>query len=409
MKYLRILALTILLLFLPFAALADGPLSGLKVAIDPGHQATSDYRMDPIGPGMSGKKPKNKAPTAGVVTRRSESVVNLEIGLKLRDRLEALGAEVYMTRTVEKVKLTNMQRAAAVNKYGPDVYLRLHCNGSSSRSRQGIRIYYPNKGQYAKKVASKAQYTNYADRLFSAMVKSTGRKMGGITSSDAYPGTNWAKVLTFLVEMGYMSNPEEDRLLSNPEYQEKLIDGMADFCQSIMDEKNGKLVASVTLSPAKKTLGIGEVLSLTAEALPETAENRALTYKSSAPKIARVDASGNITALKAGTATITAKAADGSGRSASCKVTVKNIKPTKVAFSEKRVTVKVGETLPLSVTITPANASNKAITWKSAKTAIARVNKSGVVTAVKAGKVSITATAKANSKAKAKITVTVVP
>lgn len=317
-------ALTILTACPALAAKESLPLTGLKVAIDPGHQRTRDYRQEPIGPGMRGTKPRNKDGAGGISTKRRESVVNLEIGLKLRDELESMGADVFMTRTVEDVKLSNRQRAALANAYQPDVYLRLHCNGSSNHSRQGIKIYYPKKSPYQVKVASQKEYTRYAKLLFKSMTKSTGRKKGGIKSNDDYPGTNWSKSLTFLVEMGYMSNREEDRLLSTPSYQNKLIKGMVNFCKIILAEKKGELIKSISLTPkTKATLKKGERLKLAFKVTPSTAKNQTLSWISGNPKVAKVSKDGVVTAVKAGKAKISAKSNDSFAVTTSIQITVK--------------------------------------------------------------------------------------
>ena len=64
--------------------------------------------------------------------------------------------------------------------------------------------------------------------VLGAMQSATGQTKGNVTATNAYVGNNWAKMPSFLIEMGYMSNPVEDVLLSAPAYQQMLADGMAE-------------------------------------------------------------------------------------------------------------------------------------------------------------------------------------
>ena len=120
--------------------------------------------------------------------------------------------------------------------------------------------------------------------------------------------------------------------------------------------------------------------------------------------VATVNKDGKVTAKKAGTATITATAKDGSGKNDTCKVTVKNVDVTGISLNKKEITLKVGKTETLKATIKPSNATNKNVTWSSNKTSVATVNKDGKVTSK--GKGTATITAKAGGKtATCKVTV----
>ena len=165
-------------------------------------------------------------------------------------------------------------------------------------------------------------------------------------------------------------------------------------------------VTKVTLSKTKATIAKGKTLQLKATVVPANATNKNVTWKSSKTSVATVTAAGKVTAKSAGTATITATAKDGSKKSASCTITV-NIPVTKVTLSKTKATVVKGKTLQLKATVTPANATNKNVTWKSSKTSVATVTAAGKVTAKSAGTATITATAKDGSKKSASCSITV--
>ena len=196
------------------------PLSGLIIGIDPGHQSHPNYEKEAVAPGSSETKMKVSGGTAGVSTRIPEYVVVLDVGLQLRDCLEALGAEVVMTREINDVDLSNQDRARICNDAGCDLVLRLHCNGAEDKSVNGISLFIRATGQGAEEAFEAAKI------LLPAMLEATGAKDFRIHKSDTYTGLNWSVPPSILVEMGFMSNPEEDKKLCDPAYQALLVDGM---------------------------------------------------------------------------------------------------------------------------------------------------------------------------------------
>ena len=199
-----------------------GLLDGVKVGIDPGHQAHSNSAQEPVSPGSKETKAKVSSGTQGVKTRVPEYEVNLQVALLLRDALEAQGATVYMTRDTNDIDISNVERAEMMNELGVDVVLRLHCNGSTNQSTSGIGLYVKSSGEGAEE--------SYAisEVLIAAMGEATGANTESVHVRDTYSGLNWSTVPSILVEMGYMSNPDEDEKLCSPEYQSDLVHGMID-------------------------------------------------------------------------------------------------------------------------------------------------------------------------------------
>ncbi len=166
-------------------------------------------------------------------------------------------------------------------------------------------------------------------------------------------------------------------------------------------------IKKATVSPSKKTLNVGQTVTLkTKIKSPSKGAVNLFTWTSSNKKVASVDAKGKVKALKAGTATIIGTAADGSKKKVTCKITVKQpVKKVTIAPSSTQVTE--GQKVKLKVNVSPANASNKKVTWKSNNTSIATVDGNGVVTGKKAGNATITATAADGSGKSASATVNV--
>ena len=163
-------------------------------------------------------------------------------------------------------------------------------------------------------------------------------------------------------------------------------------------------VSGVALNKKVATINVGKTVTVKATVTPANAANKTLAWTSSNTKIATVS-NGVVKGVKAGRVVITAKTTDGSNISATCTVTVKQ--PVTSISLSKKATMYTGKKLTLKAKVNPANASNKALTWKSFNTKIAKVASNGVVTGVKAGTVKITATAKDGSRKSATCTVTV--
>ena len=150
----------------------------------------------------------------------------------LRDILTAQGATVILTRDVQDVFHTNIERCEIAAAGGAHIMLRLHCNNSSNQNKTGIQIYSPLNSDYARAVASPEDYRLMGETLMNCMKDAVGYERKDATGTtrlnDSYVGNNWAKMACFLVEMGYMSNPGEDIKLATPEYQRMLAEGMAE-------------------------------------------------------------------------------------------------------------------------------------------------------------------------------------
>ena len=181
------------------------------------------------------------------------------------------------------------------------------------------------------------------------------------------------------------------------------------FMFPVSCEKDDPIISVTSVSISKPSLNMleGETESLSATVLPDNANNKKTTWKSSNAEIVSVDNSGRVSAHKPGSATITVTTEDGN-KTASCSVTVtaKTISVTAVELDKKDLTLIEGDTETLKATVSPADATNPEVTWESDKTDIATVDSDGKVTAVKAGTATITVSTDDGAKtATCKITV----
>lgn len=167
------------------------------------------------------------------------------------------------------------------------------------------------------------------------------------------------------------------------------------------------LVESIRLSSTSLSMKVGDSTKVNATISPTAALNKDLRWSSGDSSIAVVTSSGKITAVSEGTTVITVTSEDG-GAVATCTVTVTEVEypVNSISLSNSRLKLVVGESWTLSATISPSNATNKTINWKSSNTSVLRVN-DGVVTAVGVGEAKIIVTSSNDRTATCTVTVTV--
>ncbi len=201
--------------------------AGKYVCIDPGHQLKGNYDTEPIGPGSSEMKTKVSSGTAGNYTGIPEYEFNLDISLALKKELEERGYKVLMTRTTHDVNISNVERAEIANNAGVDALVRIHANSSSNTDAHGIEtLCMSSSNPYNADLYPESK--RLSESLLVAMVERTGAKMRYVSEVDNMTGINWSKVPVSIVEMGYMSNTAEDKLMATEEYRRKLVVGIAD-------------------------------------------------------------------------------------------------------------------------------------------------------------------------------------
>lgn len=200
--------------------------NGKKVAIDAGHQARGDSSTEPVGPGSSTRKAKVAGGATGVSSRVPEYKLTLNVAKKLQKELTSRGYEVYMIRSSNNVNISNKQRAQRANKSGADIYIRLHGDSSTSSGVKGASGLYPSSSNpYVGKLSKSS--LRLTKNILSAYCKKTKIRNRGCVVRNDLTGTNWSKIPVTLIEMGFMSNPTEDRNMQNSKFQKKMAKGIA--------------------------------------------------------------------------------------------------------------------------------------------------------------------------------------
>lgn len=195
------------------------------IVIDPGHQTKGDTSKEPIGPGATETKYKVTTGATGTYTKQKESELVLKVSLKLEEELKKQGYKVIMTRTTNNVNISNSERAKIANDANADAFIRIHADSYDNSSVNGIStLCQTSKNQYNGNLAEKSYKLSKA--LLDNMVQITGAKSRGVTRTDTMSGINWSKVPVSIIEMGFLSNEKEDKLLATSEYQEKIVAGI---------------------------------------------------------------------------------------------------------------------------------------------------------------------------------------
>ena len=224
------------------------------ICIDPGHQVRGNSALEEIAPGSSTRKPKVSSGTRGVATKKYEYQLTLEVGLKLRDALKDKGYSVFMVREKNDVNISNKERALMTNKEGCDVYLRLHADAGGSSNRGATVLTSSSKNPYTKSVQQSSD--KFSKAILSEYTKATGFKSRGVSYRDDLTGTNWSTVTNTLLEMGFMTNPEEDRKMASPDFQNVMVEGIVNGIEKYFREKYHKFILILTI---KKSVIIGRL------------------------------------------------------------------------------------------------------------------------------------------------------
>lgn len=215
------------------------------VVIDAGHQRYGMKEQEPMGPGSDVMKDKVTSGTQGSFTGIPEYELTLAVALQLRDELLSRGYTVVMVRETHDVQISNIQRAEIANKYAPTeengyaaaINVRIHANGFTDTAANGALMCCPTKDNPYKIGEMFDECERLANAIIDPYCENTGmrKRPTHIQYGDNMTGTNWCEIPTTILEMGFMTNEADDKLMQTADFKENAAKGIADGIENFFD------------------------------------------------------------------------------------------------------------------------------------------------------------------------------
>ncbi|MBU3213607.1 N-acetylmuramoyl-L-alanine amidase [Clostridium estertheticum] len=196
------------------------------VVIDPGHASITSLEQEKQAPGSTIMKIKEPGGAQGINTKTPEYVVNMAVAVRLKVLLIKKGYTVIMTKTENKQMLGNIARAQIGNDSKANLVIRIHADSNDNSSVSGASMLVPTDTKNTDPIYKLSK--QYGQVVFRNLINDVGMNDRGVVERDDMTGFNWSKVPVILVEMGFLSNTSEERLLITESYQDKLAKGLAE-------------------------------------------------------------------------------------------------------------------------------------------------------------------------------------
>ena len=194
------------------------------IVIDPGHGKFISLEKEPNAPGSSIMKAKSVVGASGNVSRVAERDINLIVALQLRNLLDHAGYQVIMTHVDNSTNPSNIERITIANDVKADLMIRIHNDSSTNTAIHGASVLVPGNVGYAGPIVDISR--QYGTIILDTLIDQMGMADRGVITRKDQTGFNWSHVPVITVEMGFLSNANEEQHLINPAYQIHLANAL---------------------------------------------------------------------------------------------------------------------------------------------------------------------------------------
>lgn len=200
--------------------------SNITIVIDPGHSSTGTSGNEPVSPNSSTTKLKDGLGATGSYTNIPEHKTNMSVALLVKKELTSKGYNVILTKQDVAESKSNIERAEVGNKNNADLVVRIHADSAENSSISGASMHVPANNEYTSSFYKISK--SYGTTILNTYVDEIGIKNRGVIERNDLTGFNWSKVPVVLIEMGFLSNKEDDNFVSNTANHPKIAKAISD-------------------------------------------------------------------------------------------------------------------------------------------------------------------------------------
>ena len=206
--------------------------NGIKIVLDPGHSKNPGTEKEKISPDSNEMKLKDTSGSVGLISKKDEYEIAMDVTLKLKELLEKDGYTVVLTKDNVETPLSSIERAEVGNRENANLMIRIHCDSFSNSNAKGASMLVPKqRGYITKEISEKS--IEYGKNIIEEYTKKTGLNNRGLQYRSDLTGFNWSKIPVVLLELGFISNPEEDKFLSSEENINTIAEGIKNGIEKI--------------------------------------------------------------------------------------------------------------------------------------------------------------------------------
>lgn len=203
----------------------DNKNNQITIVIDPGHSSTGTPGNEPVSPNSSITKLKDGLGATGKYSNVPEHKTNMSVALLLKKELESKGYNVILTKESVEQSKSNIERAQVGNKNNANLVVRIHADACEDSSVKGASIHVPANNNFTSNFYEISK--SYGSKIINTYAQEVNMKNRGVIERNDLTGFNWSKVPVVLVEMGFLSNKEDDMFVSNDENHPKIAKAIA--------------------------------------------------------------------------------------------------------------------------------------------------------------------------------------